>query len=390
MIERIDLFMPPRSLYQVLHYFTKNLADALTRCGVRCRVLEAERDKPQQFIDTLLEDRPACTMSFNGLLPDDEGRFLCDLIEIPHVACLVDAPHHFLALTKSPRSIITSVDRFGCDFFRGMNFQNVLFMPHAVDKKLIQQPSEADKRNRDVLLLASYIDYESIREKWHKELPQVVAKAMEEAAEITLSNRNTSYVDAMVQALDKASKQNNGINFSNLDFISLIDQLEDYINGKDRVELVRAIKEAKVHIYGAGSHKWKAALKNQRNVTLHDPIDYLQALQLMRQSKIVLNSCPSIRNGAHERIFAGIASGAAVLTNETIYMAENFKHKKDILFYQHTQKENVNSLINEYLADENTRLKLVDTAQETVKKGHTWDHRASILLKELDPILTKR
>lgn len=386
MIDRIDLFMPPRSLYQVLHYFTKNLSDALTRCGVRCRILEAERDKPQQFIDTLLEDPPQCTLSFNGLLPDEEGRFFCDLIRIPHVACLVDAPHHFLALTKSPYSIITSVDRFGCEFFQGMNFQNVLFMPHAVDKKLIQEPAKNEKRDIDVLLLASFIDYESIREKWQKELPQPIAKAMEYAAELTLKERNTPYIHALVQALDVATKQH-GVDVRTLDFISLIDQLEDYINGKDRVELVKAITDAKIKIYGAGSHKWESELKNKSNVTLHEPIDYLEALQLMRRSKIVLNSCPSIRGGAHERIFAGIASGAAVVTNETLYMMENFKQNKDILFYQYTKRDSINSLINEYLSDESKRQALVHASQETVKKGHTWDHRAADLLNKLEPIL---
>ncbi len=53
---------------------------------------------PRPFLDTLFADRPECTLSFNGLLPDAEGRFFCEMIQIPHVACLVDAPTQFFSL----------------------------------------------------------------------------------------------------------------------------------------------------------------------------------------------------------------------------------------------------------------------------------------------------
>jgi spore maturation protein CgeB len=174
-----------------------------------------------------------------------------------------------------------------------------------------------------------------------------------------------------------------------IDFLTLLDQLEDYINGRDRMELIKSIKDAEVHIFGSGSEGWKHALKKSKNVTVHDLVPYDEALNMMRQSKIVLNSVPSIKAGAHERIFAGIASGAAVLTNDNLYMHENFKHGEDILFYQNGHWDEVNQSVNEYLNDENKRLKLVKKGQEVVRNGHTWDHRAATLVSELGPILHK-
>jgi spore maturation protein CgeB len=389
MIERIDLFMPPRSQYQVLHHFTKNLADALSRTGVKCRILEAQKDQPKEFIDQILQDPPECTLSFNGLLPDSEGRFFCDLIHIPHVACLVDAPQDFAILTQSPLSIITAVDSFSCDFFQGLAFKNVLFMPPAVDKDLIKAPSKNDERNYDVLLLASFIDFEEIRSIWKKKYGPSMVKMLEETAEVILSERAMPIVQALAHGLDKYVKTPNSIDPKQIDFLELLDQLEDFINGKDRLNLVKAIKDAKVHIFGVGSNRWKQLLGKSPNVITHEPVSYEQGLNLMRNSKIVLNSCPSIKGGAHERIFAGIACGAAVLTNENIFMDENFKHGKDILFFQHGKWEEVNNLINDYLADEDKRLALVEKGQETVKNDHTWDHRAAVLVNELAPILAK-
>lgn len=389
MIERIDLFMPPRSRYQVLHHFTLQLAEALSRLGVRTRVIEAQRERPKEFIDTILSDPPECTLSFNGLLPDAEGRFFCDLIQIPHVACLVDAPQHFLTLTQSPNSIITCVDRFACDFFEGLNFQNVIFLPHAVDKKLMVPPSVTDNREYDVIFLGSYIDFEEIQHTWQNTFDPALCKALEEAAESVLMDRELSCVQALAQALDHQMKHSADLDPNKLDFVTILDQLEDYINGKDRVELVKAIKDVKVHIFGEPHNRWKKHLKGSPNVVVHEQVPYEKALDLMLHSKIVLNSCPSIKQGAHERIFAGISCGAAVLTNENAYMHENFKNRENILFYRPGKWSEANQLVNEYVHDDNKRLTLVKKSQEIVLEGHTWDHRAATLISELGPILER-
>ena len=117
-MKRIDVFMPPLSTYGVLHHFTEKMHEALLRAGIQSRLLEAKRNDPGPFLKALFEDKPDCTISFNGLLPDTQGRFFCDMVNIPHVACLVDSPNSYLSLTQSPLTIITCVDQSSVDFFR--------------------------------------------------------------------------------------------------------------------------------------------------------------------------------------------------------------------------------------------------------------------------------
>src|SRR5665213_1941141 len=197
MIRRIDLFMPPISQYGVLHHFTKKMGEAFIRLGVNCRILEAERENPRPFLTQLFNDPPDCTLSFNGLLPDNEGRFFCDMIRIPHVACLVDSPNHFFPLIQSPYTIVTCVDRFSCEFFRGMNFDKVFFMPHGVEKNLSAHLDE--ERKYDVLMLGSCIDYDAIAKTWSKKYPGALSEAMFESVDITFADQKTSYIQAFVQ-----------------------------------------------------------------------------------------------------------------------------------------------------------------------------------------------
>jgi spore maturation protein CgeB len=267
-MDRIDIFMPPLSNYGVLHHFTEKMHEAIVRAGVKSRLLEAKRDDPAPFLQALFDDNPDCTLSFNGLLPDNQDRFFCDMVNIPHVACLVDSPNFFMPLIKSPLTIITCVDRSSVDFFKGTGFQNVLFMPHAIDRSLGPDPSS--KREYDVVMLASCIDYEGNRSAWKNKYPAGLSKAMEEAAENALKDISKPYYQTFVEALDKQVQLQSGIDPQNIDMLEILYEIEMYIRGKDRVELLRSIKDAKVDVFGSPDEKagWKDYVGDKRNVVI--------------------------------------------------------------------------------------------------------------------------
>lgn len=387
MLKRMALFMPPQNQYQVLHHFTRSLSDALSRTGIDTQLLSAEYDQ-SSAIEALRDGKPDCTLAFNGPLPDDQG-FLCDRVQIPHVSCLVDAPHTYIPLIRSALSIVTCADRFHCDFLEGFNFHQVLFMPHAVDQAAIVPPHAQTNRPYDLLLLASFIDCDAIRKKWKKNYSAAMRKVLEEAAEISLTERNIPCVQALAQALDHYAKTVDGLDPTKIDFVVLLDELENYIKGKDRLALVQSITEVPLHIVGTESDAWKKYLGKAKNITVAPSVSYEDALHLMRQSKIVLNSTPTKKNGAHERIFGGVASGAAVITNDNLYMRENFKNGEEMLFYRYGNWDEMNQLIDHYLHDAPARLELVNKGQVIIKDKHTWDHRAATLVSELTPLLSR-
>lgn len=389
-LKRIDIFAPPLSQYGVLHHFTQKLFEALSRTKVSCRLLQAEKNNPKPFLEKLFQDPPQCTLSFNGLLADNEDRFFCDMIRIPHVCCLVDSPVLFLSLVKSPYNIITCVDRYSCQFFRELGFKNVFFLPHAIEKELSPEPN-AD-RNYDVVMPASCIDYEANRLDWPKKHSKAICKVLDEAAEITLSDQETSYIQAFFLALNHQTSIQGSLDPQKIDFISALDDLEMFIRGKDRVELVRAIKDAKVDIFGSsmGTATWEKYLGKRSNITIHEAVPYEQVVSILKHSKIVLNSCAWIKDGAHERIFTGLACGALPMTSENPYMREQFKDEDSILFYQHQKWDKASHKINEFLSNPSKREKAAAKGREIVMKKHTWDQRAKELLKQLQPMLPRK
>src|SRR5262249_27595060 len=160
---------------------------------------------------TILEDPPNCTLSFNGLFPDQQGRLLFDRIQIPHVSYLIDSlGSYFLHLTHSPYSILACIDRSTIDFFKGLGFERLLFSPHAVESSLHEDASAP--RKYEATMLASCIDYEEIRRSWNNKYPPLICIDMEEAAELIITDPSLPTYQALTQVLDKQTRMGTGFN----------------------------------------------------------------------------------------------------------------------------------------------------------------------------------
>lgn len=378
MIKKIDLFSPPLSQYRALHYMTEKFGEALTRQGIECRVFDSRSAKdPQAMIDSIRSHKPDVTLSFNGLLPDKNGNFFCDLLRIPHVACLVDSPVHFFSLVQSPLSIITCMDRFFCDFFRSFDFKNVAFLPHGADSALKTDPAE--ERPYDIVLLSTYLDPEEIKLRWKRKYNPTLCAVLEEAAEVTLSDQTTSFIQAFTHALNHPVLEKT-LDPRVLNFESLLADLEDYIRAKDRLELIKGIRSGHLHIFGEGNWK-KITSKLNTKVSVHSPLPFVEALEVMKKSKVVLNSSPTVKNGDHIRALSAMACGAVCLTSENPYMTEHFKEGKDILYYRHGHWNEVDAALKQASLD------VAAQGQKKVLTHHTFDNRARSLIESLTNLL---
>lgn len=386
-LKKICLFPPLSPQYGVVDVFTAQLAAALEKLGIEAPIVHIDKENPKEFLMQLVINPPDCTLSFNGLLPDQSGNFLCDLIRIPHVAYLIDAPTHFFTLTKSPLNIITCVDKSFAQAFTDANFPHVIFLPHAANTDI--QVSPQQKRPYDVLILNSFIDYQAIRQGWEKRYSSEFCHVLDEAVELTLKDPQKTSLQAFIGTFDKHLRQGEALNPTQIDYELILDELDAYIGGKSRTELFRAIKGGKVDVFGSNAEGWREALKSNPDIQVHEPVNFEQAIELMKKAKIIVHCKPEMKQGLHERILNGLACGALVLAPESPFISSIFQHGKEILLYPHSDAQQVNSLISHYLKHEDERHQIATQGQAKVLAQHTWDQRAATLIQELPPILER-
>lgn len=368
------------SQYGVLPYFTKKFHEALLSLGINSRFWEVEKHYPGPFIQELLEDPPLCTISFNSMIANDQGLLICEDTGIPHVNIVVDAIYYFFGQIGCRKGIFTCIDRTDTVIYEQMGFRNIFFLPHATEK--IESVVAHEDKKFDVVMLASCIDYEEVHKLWVLYYSAELCQIMNEAVEIIIKYPQTPSYQAFITALDHSKKI-----IGNIPLIFILHDIDLYIRGIDRVNLIRSIKNARIDIFGSEIEggDWKKYL-NQSNVVIHGPIPFNETVEVIKQAKIVLNSCPTIKDGAHERVFTALASGALVLSSSSQYLREQFPQDA-IIFYDEIPREKVNSLIDDYLENPSKRASAIELSGQIVMEQHTWEQRAKQLIVKLLPIL---
>lgn len=369
------------NLYETKRNFTKKLSEAMERKGIETLIFDVNQKELDPAAALKIKQfNPDITCSFSAMLPFSPNQFLWDILEIPHLSILVDPSLYRVELTRSPYSIISCVDRFDCEGLLSMGFKKAFFWPHGVDRDL--KAPEGGERPYEVVFVGSCFDYESLRNHWREELPKNQCEVLDNAISYVLSDNHTCLHAALVKAWSESN-----LFPGDADFLLLFYYLDFYTRGKDRVDLIRSIKDAKVHVFGELQQMepyeqlgWEHYLKGQKNVTLHDSYPFEQSLDILRQAKICLNSNPFFKNGSHERIFNSLACGAVPMTTDNLFVRNQFKEGKDLLLYLNPHLNDVNEKINDLLSNESKRVEMAAKGREKVMKHHTWDSRVEELL----------
>lgn len=375
-------FLVNYNMYESKRYFTEKFAQALNKKNIETMILDTrENSLSAETIRQVVLFDPDLSASFNTLLPNADGRFLWDILQIPHWSILLDPAIYSLNLTQSPFSLLSTVDRDDEVFLRQSGFKRSFFFPHAVESELIG--SGHSTKDLDVVFLGSCYDYESLRVSWRQQNPEPINNVLDNAIDLVFGDNSTSLAAALAKAWNDAQLPPDGVDFS-----SLFYYLDNYTRGKDRVELIRSIKDVPVHVYGAlsednavGMLGWAPYLASCSNVTVHPPVAFSEGLEILKRTKIALNSMPFFKNGSHERVLTALACGALPVTTDTRFFREYFDDGKNIIFYQPKDRHLVNERVCRYVHNDSECQKLVEKGKAVIAKNFTWDNRVEDLAK---------
>jgi glycosyltransferase involved in cell wall biosynthesis len=375
------------NLYESKRYFSQKFGEALKRKGIETFLIDAEeRTLGADVIGAIQAFKPSLTCSFNSLLPISERRYLWDFLEIPHISFLVDPALYSVDLTRSPYSILTCVDRSDLEAIQSYQFENIFFWPHAIERDLLADFD--NERTYEVVFFGSCYDYESLRVSWRQQNPELLNKVLDDAIDLVFSDPKMSLAQALVTAWNAT-----GLNPEGIDFTTLFYYLDNYTRGRDRVELISSIHDAKVHVFGelsrdnaVGVLGWSQYLAKKNNVVLHPSVTYKEHLTILKQAKVTLNSMPFFKEGSHERVLNGLACGAVPVTTENQFFRETFIDGQDLFYYFMNRKDEVDAKVQLLLRDEPQRRQIARQGKEKVMKSFTWDHRVDELLKNVDPL----
>lgn len=301
---------------------------------------------------------------------------LWDHWDVPCFNVLVDHPmYYFDTLNECPaRGIVVCADRNHVKYVERFypTARRALFLPTGGEDPAPGQPKKpVSERSIDVLFIGSYkyhtdYSFDAVDEAVMEELISHPQRTYEDALETCLRRVQPDVTDAALKLMLEKHR------FAETNLCAMY-----------RAEILRALIQAgiRVSVYGAG---WERTdLPGQPGFSCHAPVSFQEGLALMEDSQIVLNQMAWFKDGCSERICNAMLQGAVSLTDDSVWLREQFTDGKDIVYYSLDALEQLPQIAAGLLGDPVRMQQIADNGRRLAAEHHTWAHRAAELIQLL-------
>lgn len=386
--KRIILFV---GVYDTLDIFSYELEKSFCKMGYETYIYDVrETRKSLGGMAKFLKQPVDAVITFNNLgfnMELDPGKNIWDELRIPCINILMDHPFCYKkALDSSPQNaVVLCTDRNHMKYIQRF-YSNIAvtgFLPHA--GKIINDGADIKKikeRNTDVMyagnLSKSFAD--NIMPDWSKYTEFDAKEVCRMVYEDVIANPYKTTEQGIEESLNRLGVKCNEEELcqiiADLHFVDL------YIVSYYREKVVEAVAKAGIELslYGAG---WDICdWINMPNVHYFGKISADDVVVKMRDAKIVLSTMTWFKDGTHDRVFNGMLQGAVTVTDESIYMREEFNDSELIMFKLNDIDYMVNR-IKTVLSNPDDAQAIADNGYAKALTKHSWEVRARELDEEL-------
>ncbi len=379
------------SQYGALTLHIDQLEDVFLGMGYRVLVLDFGGDEWRPVLAEAAKDDVLMIFSISIFTEIRfDGLTLAEILDAPHVCLQVDHPGwHLPRLQKSPRqsTIFLTLDhahtRFINRCFVKDPFPVVEFLPPAAnvlpENAPVDVASFAEDRDIPILFTGTYRG--KIKPEWNRlegDAGQMFKDIYNAALEVAVSDDLVSADDALYFVMREGGIDSSFPLFS--DLITKSFWLSSYLHGMRRDLVLQALNEAglPVHIYGHGFDKLAGQFKS---FTYGGVGSFSETLGLIRRSQFVLNSNTNFVEGMHERVFAAMAGGAAVVSDLSKAYLDEFQDGVDMVLYSWDDLPGLGDRLRAYLDRPHELAQIAAAGQTKVLARHMWQNRAQRMIQ---------
>ena len=332
----------------------------------------------------LIKAMIAFNSPFFGMTVPSGGN-MWEVLGISCVNIMVDHPYwyHNILMRMPATGIVLCIDR------NHMNYVN-RFYPNISSSGFIAHGGTPvcgnvrliSERSIDVLyagsLYAEYISQKPDFTAWNFEAEKICERSIEELIESPEHTIEDVIERQLVQA---------GIMLEDEElrrFISSCVYIERTVSSHYRERIVGSVAQAGIHLHLYGDGWSDCKWINLPNVHYGGRIAPDKVLNMMGDSRIVLNTLPWFKDGSHERVFNAMLNGAVSVSESSRYLKEILPENSWVPF--DLTEESLLSLpqnIMGLLSDEDRMQEIASAGYALASDAHTWRARAAELHEDL-------
>lgn len=358
-----------------LVYYTKHLAKAFQDLGACCQIIEIDDHNIREKLSDLFKSPPDCFFGIHAIQCDPIFAFgkpyLFEQLNKPYFCYQLDPTIEISHLIDKPLAHLLHVDANYSQLVSPL-IPHSHFFPFGVDREL-----KGDEKKEGLVFFGSCFDYETLSQFFENKWGLSIVKRLKDSA---------------YEALKDPCLNINQLVFNEFGdtplFLQYMTFAESYMRAVERIDLIKNLcKNFAITVYGQTSSMgqvlpkkgWREYLTDCSQVIVKSAVSYHQSLQIMKKSRIVINSSPHFRHGFHDRFLNAIACNAVPLTNDIDYCRTHFKEGP--IYYHYGEWEMLNENVNHVLKSKIDHLNNLN--RQYLMATHTWHDRAKMFLKSI-------
>jgi hypothetical protein len=384
---RIVLIKGP-SMYEGTRTFIDHAAAAFTRAGHDAEIIDLQgaADPLAELLAGAASGPWDLVFSINilGEARDGQGRSMRAMFGAPHVVWHVDyvlsqetrlaeTPADTVLLVVDPTQVEAVQSLYGAP-----RWTTVRFCPHAAIGE-----AAADDADPEAFAAARPIPI-----LWSGSLQKTKVRPWAEAAEATRRVFDDAYDMALGaewlpphRAMDAALAAR-GLDLNdpaNLSARTAARWIDIEVRKTRRFDFVKAVAKTglPIHICGEG---WDADLYRFKRATYEGPVSMPRVAELMRQSRIVLNTNGNFGAGSHERPLSALLAGAAAFSDRTDFYVVALGEDDGIALFRWKDLPAGMEKLQQLHAKPASAWRIARSGKPKVEAGHTFDSRVDLIL----------
>ena len=393
-------------------FFLNQMAKQLEKQGVQVEQLELSADDASyDQLQSYMGQRYDGVVDINSKLPyltvdERKGEFWLDQLNAPFYNYILDHPlYHHPGLEFPLRNYhAIGIDREHCAYMKQYypHLQSIEYLTVAGTPSVVKHPTS--KRRIPILFAGSYEPEEVVLDQlhWRGEQIEGLGRA---AIAIMLEKRDAKSFDQIGGRKEQNAKPRTEVRtlesvvqellradefhaLGEMDFPVLMNQLypvDKYVRNYRRRTILEGLVECKIPITIMGEGWEQTSLEDSPCVTRLPGRDYARSVEMIADSKVLLDINPLFPCGIHDRVTNAMANHTLCVTNMSPKADIELQHGRDLYYYQQDNVEELAEILNEIMNQKRSCAyeEMTGQAYEAYQNRYSWEAHTKTLLQML-------
>lgn len=386
--ERVLVFASREICYLSSNFFANQIGSAFEELGFAADICELSKDEELDAkLEPLLEKKYRLVLDFNSLLPRmvmEDGTPYIEKLKGPFFDYILDHPlFHYVGITNGGKNLHALVlDEAQERYVRNCypNTASVHTLPLGATEALGEGEKEQECR---ILFPGTYDSPDAVYEVI-KESPEPLQSIMKDLIERRIAKPLLPMEEAFAAYLREHDMELGTEQFAL--YMNAMYSVDAYIRDYFRkIALDQLLTQGiPVTVMGEGWEKYH--YRDEHSLRREKGVVFGLSFERIAKAHILLNVSPIFNRGMHDRIPAGMANRAVVLTDSNPYLTSHFSDGKEMAFYSLKNLDTLSEWAERLLADGGIRADMAERAYREFLEHHTWVCRAKSILALADQL----